>query len=79
MNVVANDEETLASLSTPEGLKKIPIHKLLYLLQIVKYSVSRIILHCEQADNSDEVTLYFEKAVAAVNNVDFPSMDEAIG
>jgi hypothetical protein len=80
MNVLTNDKETLAALSKPDGLKQMPIHKLLYLLQIVKYLVSRIILHGEQAESADEVALYFEKPVAAAgDNEDIPGMEEKEG
>jgi hypothetical protein len=53
-----------------------PIHKLLYVLQIVKYLVS-LILRGEKEDSTDEATLYFEKPVAVTgNNEDFPAMEE---
>jgi len=39
MQILNNDDETLKALSQPDLLANIPIHKLLYLLQIVKYLV----------------------------------------
>jgi hypothetical protein len=76
MNILTNDKDTLAGLSKPESIKQMPIHKLLYVLQIVKYLVS-LILRGDKEDSTDEVTLYFEKPIAVTgNNEDFPGMEE---
>lgn len=51
-----------------------PIHKLLYLLQIIKYLLQKILSGQVNSENMDEVSLFIDKPIGQGN--DFPDIDE---
>jgi hypothetical protein len=75
MQILNNDDETLKALSQPDLLANIPIHKLLYLLQIVKYLVQKV-LRGVTSGSGAEVNIYFTKPAPEVVNVDEEVVEE---
>jgi hypothetical protein len=73
MNILTNEPQTLSMLADRKILENMPIHKLLYLLQIVKYLVAKI-LRGEGSSLTDEVLVYIEKPASL--NDDVPGNDD---